>query len=378
MRNILFCLDFYYPHIGGGEVLFTNLAEGLAKHGCKVTVVTQKFKNTPSREIHNGVEIHRVKSFGSRYIFAILCLPILWKLAGKADLIHATTFASTLPAWLIAKLRRRKLVLTVHEVWVGIWDQVSDASPIANFINDKIERFIYRFNYQNYVAVSNATAKALARINIPIDKITVIHNGVDYQFWDPNKVNHQEKRNELGIGDNEFLFVFSGRPGFSKGLPDLIKALGFVRETQPNVRLLAIVSNAKAVQKGYQKVIKLIQKLNLDDYVILLEPVPRKQLPSYIAAADTVVVPSLSEGFGFAAAEACALNRPVIVTDNASLPEVVSGKVLFAKPSNHKSLALAMIKAVNDEFEHIPKRQFLLQDNIKKHLDHYDEILDEP
>ena len=31
--HLLFCLDYYYPHLGGAEVLFTGLAEGLVREG---------------------------------------------------------------------------------------------------------------------------------------------------------------------------------------------------------------------------------------------------------------------------------------------------------------------------------------------------------
>jgi len=54
--------------------------------------------------------------------------------------------------------------------------------------------------------------------------------------------------------------------------------------------------------------------------------VSRSELPSYIAASDCIVVPSLSEGFGFAAAESCAMGKLIVASNVASLPEVVSGK----------------------------------------------------
>ena len=40
--TILFCLDYYYPHVGGAEVLFQNLAEGLVARGWRAIVVTQR------------------------------------------------------------------------------------------------------------------------------------------------------------------------------------------------------------------------------------------------------------------------------------------------------------------------------------------------
>ena len=207
-RNILFCLDYYHPHLGGAEVLFTGLAEGLARAGFHVRVLTQKVPGTLEYEVRNGVEINRISSFGSRYVFTFKAIPKLLRLAESADIIHATTFASTLPAWFVAKITKIPLVLTVHEVWVGLWKQVSDAGSLSNFINDKIERFVYWLDYQNYVAVSNSTARALLKLGIPQSKVHVIHNGLDYDFWSPRGHDRNARRSSLNLQDH-FTFFFS-------------------------------------------------------------------------------------------------------------------------------------------------------------------------
>jgi Glycosyltransferase len=375
-KNILFCLDYYYPHLGGAEVLFTGLAEGLAREGFHVRVLTQKVPGTLDYEVRNGVEINRISCFGSRYVFTLRVTTKLLRLAESADIIHATTFASTLPAWFVAKITGIPLVLTVHEVWVGLWKQVSDAGSISNFLNDKIERFIYWFNYQNYIAVSNSTARALLKLGIPHSKVHVIYNGLDYDFWSPHGHDRAAKRESLGLQDH-FTFFFSGRPGCSKGLPILLRAFAEIHKLHPDVRLLALVSRAKAVKKGFQEAEKLIEKLHLQDAINLHEPVPPEELPDYVYCADTVVVPSLSEGFGFAAAEACAMQRPVIVTDNASLPEVVSGKVLTVPPNHVEALAYAMERAIQDDFQLIPKKRFLLSTNLNQHIALYNSILNQ-
>ncbi len=375
LKNILFCLDYYYPHLGGAEVLFTALAEGLVRKGFHVRVLTQKVPGTLEYEIHNGVEINRISTFGSRYFFTVRAISKLLRLAESADIIHATTFASTLPAWFVAKITKIPLVLTVHEVWIGLWKQVSDAGAVSNFLNDKIERFIYWFDYQNYVAVSHSTANALLKIGIPKSKVHVIYNGLDYDFWSPQDRDRNAKRASLGL-QNHFTFFFSGRPGCSKGLPVLLRAFAEIHKTHQDIRLLALVSRAKAVRKGLQEAEKLIDTLHLKDAVILHEPVAMEELPDFVNCADTVVVPSLSEGFGFAAAEACAMRRPVIVTDNASLPEVVSGKVLTVPPNHVDALAYAMERALQDDFQTIPEKRFPISTNLKQHIALYNNIID--
>lgn len=374
MPRILFCLDFYPPHIGGAEVLFRNLAEGLAHAGWEVELITQRVENSLAEEVKNGVRIHRINTFGTRYLFPLMCLPVLFKAAKRADILHCTTFASTLPAWLVSRLRRRPLVLTVHEVWVGKWRVFSDAPWLTNVLNDLIERFIYCFNYQHYICVSNATSKALQAIGKPASQITTIYNGIDYSHWKPDYSARESLRAELGLGES-FLFFFSGRPGRSKGFPYLLAAFAEVASQHPKARLLALLSNNHAVSRGFQEALEQIDRLGIRDKVLIHPPVSYQELPHYVMCADTVVVPSLSEGFGFAAAEACALDRPVIATDNASLPEVVSGKAILIPPRDASALATAMSDAIQGTFTTIERRVFSTDANLKAHLDFYQSLL---
>ncbi|RZJ25272.1 MAG: glycosyl transferase family 1, partial [Flavobacterium sp.] len=70
--KILYILDNYYPHIGGAELLFQRLAEGLVRRGMTVTVLVPKnYPDYLDEETHNGVQIIRQKvpSFAQRYFF---------------------------------------------------------------------------------------------------------------------------------------------------------------------------------------------------------------------------------------------------------------------------------------------------------------------
>ena len=62
--------------------------------------------------------------------------------------------------------------------------------------------------------------------------------------------------------------------------------------------------------------------------------VPEDDLPVIYSAARLFVFPSLYEGFGLPAAEAMASGVPVIVSDRASLPEVVGDAGITIKPGD--------------------------------------------
>ena len=46
--KILFVIENYLPHIGGAEIVFKTLAEGLVKKGHSVDLITHRLKNTPA------------------------------------------------------------------------------------------------------------------------------------------------------------------------------------------------------------------------------------------------------------------------------------------------------------------------------------------
>ena len=373
-RSILFCLDYYWPHLGGGEVLFTGIAEGLAARGWRVKVLTQGMKGVSRHEFHNGVEIFRHWS-RSRYTFAWASIPAMCRLAADVDLIHTEIFAAAIPAWIASRIRHKPLALTVHEVWIGKWAEISDGGSFSNWANDKIERLIYCFDYRNYIAVSHATARELMRIGVPKERIEVIHNGIDYDLWNPAKYDRVSERMKSGYANDEFIFMYSGRPGRTKGFSFLLKAFASIAGDYPNALLVARLSRAKAVRHEYEAALALTKELGIEERVRIIPPVPFEEIPPMTLCADAIVVPSLSEGFGFVAAEACAMGRPVIVSDNASLPEVVSGNLLQVPPRDVEALSAALKKALQGKWETIPERCFPVAATLEHHIDYYERLL---
>ena len=88
----------------------------------------------------------------------------------------------------------------------------------------------------------------------------------------------------------------------------------------------------------------MVGLLDIKDDVVLSKSVPYNFLPEQIMASDCVVVPSLSEGFGFSAVEACAMGKPVVVSNVASLPEVVSGQYVLVEAKNPKAIAKGVVQ----------------------------------
>ncbi len=277
-------------------------------------------QNANKEETVDGVKGIRVgaPSVAGRYWSTMLSTPEIWRRARNADIIHTTTWTAAFPAWLVAKLRRKPCVITVHEVNAPVW-RYSGKKGLVLWLHKLYEKAVFSLGFNSYIAVSEYTKGCLVEyFNIPGHRINVIYNAVEYDLFNPVNTDRAVPRKKLGLGDR-FVYMYYGRPGFTKGVEYLVRAVPLIAEKVPDARLLLVLSRDPA--DGYRKITGMIKEAGMGDSVILLEPLPLGELVEYIAAADCVVVPSLSEGFGFTAAEACAMGKPVVASDTASLPE---------------------------------------------------------
>jgi glycosyltransferase involved in cell wall biosynthesis len=373
--KVLFVLENYLPHIGGVETLFMNLTEELVKKGHKIKIITHRIKGTKKYEKINGVEVHRVNSFHSRILFTFCSIFKSIKLAKKTDIIHTTTFNGAFPAWVASKITKKPSLITVHEVWVDRWKELTNMNTLKSSIFNLLEKLIYSLSFNKYICVSKSTADALSKVKKDKNhkRIATIYNGVDYSHWNPKKYNRQKIRSKLNLKNN-FALLCYGRPGVSKGIEYAVKALPLIIKKIPKVKLILIISKDPAYKKRYNYILKLINDLKIKKHVIVHDPVSYKELPNYHMASDCVIIPSLSEGFGYTAAESCAMNIPIIATDNASLPEVVSNKYILIKPKDQKAIAVAIEKIYKKEYKKTRLKKFTWKKAVSRYLTEYKKL----
>ena len=377
--NILFVCENYIPHYGGAEVVFKNLAEGYVRRGHSVCLVTHQLKNTKQNEKMNGVFVKRIPSLHSRYVFSFTSIPEVIRKAKDADVIQTTTFNGAFPAWIAGKITKKPVILTVHEVWVGKWNQVTSFSWLKRTIHDLLERTIYLLPFDKYVCVSDATKKDLLNIGINETKVSTIHNGFDYQFWNPLRFSHrkaEEIKDRYNLNQKFTCFSW-GRPGESKGFDYLIKAMPRIRRKVPNAVLLLMLGSVEKHKEKYRKLKKLIRKYKLQKVVKIIPSAPYEELGNYIKAADCAIIPSLAEGFGYSVVEANAMGTPLVASDAGSIPEVVSGKFLLFKSKNIKDLAEKVASVSQNKFRDMPRKTFEWSTSIGKYLRTYRKFINQ-
>jgi D-inositol-3-phosphate glycosyltransferase len=362
--HILFVLDYYHPHIGGGELIFQRLAEGLVERGHTVKVIaSNNIKELPKIESLNGVEIERISvpRSGERFFFSILGARSVLRNARQVDIVHTSAYGGALTAFLAARLAGRPILFTIHEVLGKLWRQV-EGNPIKAFSYQLIEWVITSLPYDYWVAVSDATLKDAWRIRIDKNKSIRIYNGVD-SLEDSPVQRSGILRKVIDSEKNDFIYLFFGRPGITKGLKYLVHAVPEIQKVIPSSRLVLILSDQPRDQ--YRRICEEITKEQRFARVDILPAIKNKHdLYQYLVDANCIVIPSITEGFGLSAAEACNLRIPVVTTRAGSLPEVVSGSHLFVESGSSNALAQAIIRVNHQDWDETPLKTFSWVDTI--------------
>jgi glycosyltransferase involved in cell wall biosynthesis len=359
--NILFVTDYYKPHIGGVENLFASLTEKLVEGGNNVTCITWKYdKNLKSEEIINGTKVIRIPS-PTRLFFSMIALPKIVQAARKADLIHTSTYSSAFGALIAAKLTRKKVIITVHEVWGTLWLQLPYLSWFEKKVFSWLEKLLFKLNFDTYIAVSDFTKKNLNDFGIEDEKIVRIYNGIDYNL-------PQWNNPEL-----PFTFTYFGRAGASKGLDLLIEAAEQIIEMHPDIQFKFILSPQS--KKVFRIITNKVKKGKLNSYSKIFTKLHYPALLKELLSSHCIVIPSYCEGFGFTAAEASALKIPMILSGMGSLPEVASGKIITMKELSTSSLVDAMEVALNNEFGTVPEKKFTIDEFVQNHISLYEIII---
>jgi glycosyltransferase involved in cell wall biosynthesis len=358
--KILFILELYYPNIGGNERLFRSLAEALVSKGHEVNVLTTRFrKDLPKHELVNGVRIRRLP-VRSRFVFTFLAICPAICLSGKADLIHTTSYNAAFPAWLAARITRRKVVITFHEVWGKLWFRLPYLNAIQKRLFYSFEQFILHLKFDRFIAVSEYTRECLEQNKVHPRHILRIYNGLDYagfQKYNPG-------------APSRFTFTYFGRPGSSKGLDILVEAVPAFINEHPGARLKLIMS--RSPERAYRKITGTLQeKLGKESFTVLND-LDDEALIRELLNSSCILIPSYSEGFCYAAAESIALGIPLVHSNLGALKEVVSGKHIPMGSQDPPGLFHALEKAINNEWEEKPLRKFELSETVNAYIRLYE------
>ena len=181
------------------------------------------------------------------------------------------------------------------------------------------------------IAVSHATKRDLIHhLAIAEERISVVYEGIDHQVFRP-----VERR----LVDHPYL-LYVGTEQPRKNFVGLLRAFRILKRQNgfKDLKLVKVGRSGGLDNEFRDQTIRAIRELSLSNDVIFTDYVPEEDLPAYYSGAECFVLPSLYEGFGFTPLEAMACGCPVIVSNAASLPEIVGDAALLVDPGDVSGL----------------------------------------
>ncbi len=373
--KIAIILPHFYPYVGGGEKMFYDLAMGLAGLGHEVHVVARNV----GEEYLGYRKLDRIEvwycpwrsMFGHPFPKESDIEPhISW-----CDIVHTSIFTTSPVVSRLAGKYHKPSVLTIYEArgWKWYWAD--------NFIRATVfflvEQYTCRRRFDRYHAISDATKKDIERY---MGKKNVTRVYLANELGKKENASDFSLRAYFGLKEDEKIFLYYGRPGKTKGVHIYEQAIAEVKkrmETFSGRKVCFCFLLGKEPEDLRAAFIRKIKKDGLEDIVRIRGSVERKDLEACIRQADTVVVPSLTEGFGFSALEACQIGTRLIYSDGGSLPEVAYGTCRSFKNRNVKDLAdklMAAIEEREDAFSVIPEKTFTYEEMLNGIVRIYEEV----
>ena len=182
----------------------------------------------------------------------------------------------------------------------------------------------------------------LGRLPIEPERVVVTPAAPDPRFLPAPKSAVSKLRSRLGLAEPYALFIGTNKP--HKNLLRLIEAWSRIEsEGESDCRLVV----AGAWDLRYPEARTRARELGLR--VSFLSSITEPDLPALYSGARLLVLPSLSEGFGFPLVEAMACGVPVACSRIASLLEVAGEAALFFEPTDTGDMAAGIRRLLWDD-----------------------------
>jgi len=357
--RILNVTETYTPFLefGGPPVKVRALAEGLARNGHQVTVLTADW-GLEKRVATGEKSALESSPFGwqrNENRIATIYLPtrlhyrqVSWNPAvnrycrerlGDFDVAHIFGLYDLLGPAVAAECRKRGIPYVVEPIGMFI--------PIVrNLWLKRIYHGVWGTQMLQgasaVVATSEQEIEELTSGGIPRSKIVMRRNGVEEPASVPKP---GAFRSKLEIPKDMKLVLFLGRLSEKKSPELLLRAFAEVRKQLEEIRLAFAGPDESGMQARLQQT---AEQLRVSRYVQFPGPLFGQDKWNAYRDADAFVLPSQNENFGNTAAEAVAVGTPAIVTEQCGIAPLLANQAGLVVKHDVRELADALARILTD------------------------------
>jgi 1,2-diacylglycerol-3-alpha-glucose alpha-1,2-galactosyltransferase len=298
-----------------------------------------------------------------REIAAVPGINVSWKgYHPAADLVHYHTFGPI--ALLHRKVVTGRQVLTAHST-----PRINNGNiALARTINRHYPR-IYR-KFDHIITISEPCHEEVTRM-VPDMPVTLIPNGVNRDFFTPDKARRRAFRDSFSIGDDERVVLTVAQQTPRKGLYDFFA----LAHACPDTRFVWVGGLPYgALSKDYRKIKRTRRVCGAN---VCFTGYLRDIRDAY-NGADLFFMPSYAETFGLVILEALSCGLPVIARDIPEFREIFGPSIGYFS-DNVQARAQIHDEALLKELGRNARDRtacFDIRDIAARHVNLYRELLE--
>jgi len=315
------------------------LSKELMKSGHQVTVITRRAKGEVAQGEFEGIRIVRV-TFIPTYPVHITVHEILTNRLVKGIMDEFDAIHYHIP--LVPLIRSNApSVVTVHSSMIEEINQMESGFPLKKIALQAMTRTFTKFymkrvlnNAEEIIAVSSSVKGELRKYFHIEQRVNVVHNGVDTDYFEPTQRRGTPK-----------YILYTGRLAYRKGLLELMNAFTTIaKETDANLILCGKGPLRKVLED-------MVVKNGLEGRVQFPGFITRDELLGLYQRASVFVAASSYETGPLTVLEAMSCGIPVIVTRVGILPDMIEDgeNGIFVNVNDHQDIASRCIELLSDD-----------------------------